>query len=69
MNKFYALVISSDLTLNRMWLDNNMAVSMLKEQQNIKIYRQMHDQEAILTENDIVWKDVPTIDYKVKTNE
>lgn len=47
-----------------MWIDNNIAVSMLNEHQNIKIYRQSGDQEAILHENSIVWKDVPTEDYK-----
>lgn len=64
MNKFFALIISSDLSLKRMYIDNNMAASLLKEQQNIKIYRQSNDQEAVLVENAVVWKDVLNEDYK-----
>lgn len=44
MNKFFALIISSDLSLKRMWIDNNIAALLLKEQPKCKIYRGSNDQ-------------------------
>lgn len=66
MNKFFALVISSDLSLKRMWIDSNIAALLLKDEPNCKIYRGSNDQEAILVNDVIVWKDVVNEDYKEK---
>lgn len=64
MNKFFALIISSDLSLKRMWIDVNIAAIMLKKQPNCKIYRSSTDQEAVLVNDSITWKDVGSEDYK-----
>lgn len=61
--KFYALVLISDLTLKRMWMDSSIAAKLLTERKDIKIYRQANDQEAVLQEDgSILWKDVPTVE-------
>lgn len=61
--KFYALIVASDLTLKRMWIDNEMAATLLKERNDIKVYRQSEYLEAVLQEDgSILWKDVPTVE-------
>ncbi len=65
MPKFFALVISSDLSLKRMWIDSIIAAIILKEQPGSKIYRSGNDQEAVLVDGTVVWQDVPNEDYKV----
>lgn len=63
MTKFYTLVILNDFTMVRIWMDNSVAATLLKEKQCAKIYRTAYDQEAILMPDDsIMWRDVPTID-------
>lgn len=59
MMKFWALIVSSDLSLKRMWIDNTIVINMLKEQPNLKIYRITNDQEAILSEGILLWRDIP----------
>lgn len=65
MQKFFALIITADLSLKRMWIDSVIAAMILKEQPNCKIYRGSNDQEAVLIEDTVVWKDVVNEDYKV----
>jgi hypothetical protein len=69
MPKFFALIIASDLSLKRMWIDSVIAAMILKEQPNCKIYRGSNDQEAMLVDDVVVWKDVPNEDYKVVKHE
>ncbi len=60
--KFWALVISKDLTLKRMWIDESIAFVMLKTFSGIKIYNAAHQQEAVLTKDSVVWKSVQEVD-------
>lgn len=61
--KFYALIVTTDLKLQRMWMSEAQAGEILKERKDIKIYWQAHDQEAVLQEDgSILWKYVPAVD-------
>lgn len=60
--KFWALVIFSDLTLKRMWMDENIAFVMLKGHKGMKIYNSAHSQEAFLHKDGILWKSVEEVD-------
>lgn len=61
--KFYALIVTTELQLQRMWLDEQTAAAMLKERKDIKIYWQAYDQEAVLQEDgSVLWKVVKTVE-------
>ena len=59
--KFWALVILSDLTLKRMWMDESTAFIMLKSNSDMKIYNSAHYQEAVISKGGIVWKSVEEV--------
>lgn len=61
--QFYALIVTTDLKLQRMWMSEAQAGEILKERKDLKIYRQSNDQEAVLQEDgSVLWKTVPTVD-------
>lgn len=66
--KFWAIIIASDLTIKRMWMDSQTATSLLKEHKNIKIYNAAHSQEAVLSGESLLWRDVLEVDkYEVES--
>lgn len=61
--QFYALIVTTDLKFQRMWMSEAQAGEILKERKDLKIYRQSNDQEAVLQEDgSVLWKTVPTVD-------
>lgn len=62
MNKFYALIITADMQLKKMWMSNEQALAILKENKEVKIYRQSNDQEAVIVGEEVVWRDIPTVE-------
>ncbi len=65
MNKFWALVIMSDMSLKRMWLSSQDCFSILKSDSKVaKIYRSSNDQEAVLGLETVTWQDVKQEDFK-----
>ena len=63
MNKFYALIITPNLKLQRMWLDNETVFHIMKDNKGCKVYRAANDQEAVLVNNEfILWQDVLTVE-------
>lgn len=63
--KFYALIIMPNMTLQRMWINVEEGVALIKEH-NCKVYQQAKDQEMLLQEDgSVLWRDVPTVDKVV----
>lgn len=62
MSKFYILVITADMKLQRMWTDVSTIATILTENKDTKVYRCSNDQEAKLVDNTIMWVDVPTVE-------
>lgn len=61
--KFYALIVTTELKLQRMWMSEAQVGEILKERKDIKIYWQAYDQEAVLQEDgSVLWKHVATVD-------
>lgn len=62
MNKFWALAITADMQLKKMWMNSEMVLAFLKENKGSKIFRSSTDQEAeiIIADpaDELVWKDV-----------
>ena len=56
--KFWALVIMADLTLKRWWMSEQEAITLLKERKNTKIYSGVNYMEAVLVEDQLLWKAV-----------
>lgn len=64
MNKFWALIINSDMSFSRIWMGNNSVLSFLVENPTSKVYRISNDQVAKIVDNQILWEDVPTTELK-----
>ena len=63
MHNFYALIIMQDLSLIKLWTNNDKVVELMKERKDIKVYNQSKDQEAILQEDcSLLWRDVKCVD-------
>lgn len=61
--KFYALIVTTQLVMKRMWTDEQQVASLLKERKDLKVYWQAHDQEAVLQDDgSILWKSVPNVE-------
>lgn len=62
MGKFFCLVIKSDLSIQRIWLDNNAVLGLLKEHKDMTIYRGSNDQIAHVIDDGIMWKDATVVE-------
>lgn len=67
MSKTYCLVIGSDLSIQRSWMDGDMVLSLITARTDVKVYRCSTDQVAILVEEvpgltSLVWSDVETVE-------
>ena len=61
MNKFWALTITAKLEIKRQWMNADMAITFLKENEGSKIFRSSTDQQAQIVGDELVWKDVEAI--------
>lgn len=66
MTLFGALFITKDLSMKRLYTDNECVLSFLKENKDAKVYRISNEQIAIISvdSNDketILWEDVPLV--------
>lgn len=63
MEKFWTLVIMVDLSLKRIWTNNQEIAIFMKANEGVKVYRISNSQEAVmLTLNDqVLWQDINEI--------
>ena len=56
MNKFYVFVVSTDLTVKRVWMNNSDIISALKEHKDITIFKDYL--LAVMIGDELMWKDI-----------
>lgn len=57
--KFWALIISADLSLKRMWMSEVEAIILING--GCKIYNAATQQEAVIVKKEILWKNVEEV--------
>lgn len=62
MPSFYALIIGTDQSLVKSWINNEKALKLLQDNPNVKIFRISTDQIASIVNGAIMWKDVAVKD-------
>jgi hypothetical protein len=58
MPSFYALIIGTDQSLVKSWINNEKALKLLQDNPNVKIFRISTDQIASIVNGAVMWKDV-----------
>lgn len=58
MPSFYALIIGTDQSLVKSWMNNEKALKLLQDNPNVKIFRISTDQIASIVNGAVMWKDV-----------
>lgn len=58
MPSFYALIIGTDQSLVKSWINNEKALKLLQDNPNVKIFRISTDQIASIVNGAVTWKDV-----------
>lgn len=56
MNKFYAYVIWSNSTVQRVWMGNSDVIAALNEHKSLIILRD--SQQAMIVNEELMWKDI-----------
>lgn len=58
MKKFWVIAIAADASIRRLWVGDSDVAELIDSKQAITIYRTGTDQQAVVLEKEVVWKDV-----------
>lgn len=66
MNKFWVIVIYTDLHIERLWCSHDDVKEMMSNDKNNvgNIYRSSTDQYAVLVDGDVFWYDIHSRNYE-----
>lgn len=64
MGKFWTLVIYANSYVARMWINESEVYQLLSNKDIVSVFRQSTDQCALIVSNQVVWQDVPCVDFK-----
>lgn len=65
MDKFFVLALMPNLTFKRVWVNNDAVVTLLTEKKIVRAFKQITNQEAILSGAKLLWQDVLVDEEKI----